>query len=150
MMISRDTGYTLSVRLSVPFSEAERQVRAALQKEGFGVLTEADIQAAFHEKLGRSFRPYKILGACNPPLAYEALASEIELGALLPCNVVLYEDEGQVVVSAMDPVAVLSLVSSAEIEAIAGEVRERLERVLGQIARAGETGGGTPTTARSR
>lgn len=138
-MISRETGYTLSVRLSIPFSEAERQVRAALQKEGFGILTEADIQAAFREKLERSFRPYKILGACNPALAYEALSSELEIGALLPCNVVLYEDGGEVVVSAMDPEAVLSLVSSPEVEEIAREVRGRLERALEQVASSGET-----------
>lgn len=140
MMISRETGYTLSVRLSLPFDEAERRVRAALQNEGFGILTEIDIEAAFREKLERSFRPYKILGACNPPLAYEALSSEIEIGALLPCNVVLYEDDGAVVVSAMDPEAVLSLVSSPEVEKIAGEVQERLERVLGEVARSGEAG----------
>lgn len=139
-MISRETGYTLSVRLSLPFDEAERRVRAALQNEGFGILTEIDIKAAFREKLERSFRPYKILGACNPPLAYEALSSEIEIGALLPCNVVLYEDDGAVVVSAMDPEAVLSLVSSPEVEKIAGEVQERLERVLGEVARSGEAG----------
>lgn len=135
MTISHDTGYTLSIRLPIPFARAEEEVRAALQKEGFGVLMEADIQAAFREKLERSFRPYKILGACNPALAYEALASEIEIGALLPCNVVLYEDEGQVVVSAMDPEAVLSLVSSADVKDIAGEVRVRVERVLDEVAR---------------
>lgn len=140
MMISRETGYTLSVRLSLPFDEAERQVRAALQNEGFGILTEIDIEAAFREKLERSFRPYKILGACNPPLAYEALSSEIEIGALLPCNVLLYEDDGAVVVSAMDPEAVLSLVSSPEVEKIAGEVKERLERVLEEVSRSGEAG----------
>lgn len=134
MTITRDTGYTFSIRLSVPFDEAERRIRAALQKEGFGILTEADIQAAFREKLERSFRPYKILGACNPSLAYEALSSQLEIGALLPCNVVLYEDEGEVVVSAMDPEAVLSLVSSAEVKEIADEVRSRLERALGEVA----------------
>lgn len=139
MTISHDTGYTFSVRLSVPFDEAEREVRAALQQEGFGILTEADIQTAFREKLDRPFRPYKILGACNPALAYEALSSELEIGALLPCNVILYEDDGQVVVSAMDPEAVLSLVSSPEVKEIADDVRGRLERVLGQLARSSET-----------
>ena len=74
-MITGETGYTLSVRLSVPFHEADRKVRAALQDEGFGILTEADIQAAFREKLGLTFRPYKILGACNPSLAHRALTS---------------------------------------------------------------------------
>ena len=133
-MITRETGYTISVRLSVPFNEAERKVRAALQDEGFGILTEADIQAAFREKLGLTFRPYKILGACNPSLAHRALTSELEIGALLPCNVVLYEDGGRVVVSAMDPSAVLSLVSNAEIEGIADEARGRLERALRKVA----------------
>ena len=138
MTISRDTGYTFSICLHIPFTEAERQVRAALQKEGFGILTEADIQAAFQEKLERAFRPYKIRGACNPALAYEALSSELEIGAFLPCNVILYEEDGEVVVSAMDPEAVLSLVSRAEVEEIAGEVRGRLERALEQVARSGE------------
>lgn len=138
MTISHDTGYTFSVRLSIPFDDAERQVRAALQGEGFGILTEADIQAAFREKLARSFRRYKILGACNPALAYEVLSSELEIGALLPCNVILYEDDGQVVVSAMDPEAVLALVSSPEVKEIADEVRGRLERALGKVARPGD------------
>lgn len=137
-MIDRHTGYTLSVRLPVPFGEAERQVRAALQMEGFGILTEADIQAAFLEKLGRPFRPYKILGACNPGLAHQALAAELEIGALLPCNVILYEDGGGVVVSAMDPGAVLALVSSPEVARIAEEVTGRLERALGRLGISGE------------
>lgn len=140
MTIRRDTGYTFSIRVSLPFDEAEGKVRAALQEEGFGILTEIDVQAAFREKLDRDFRRYKILGACNPPLAYEALSTEIEIGALLPCNVVVYEDEGEIVVSAMDPHAVLSLVSSGEIEGIAGEVRERIERALGKISSGSEAG----------
>jgi uncharacterized protein (DUF302 family) len=138
MTISHDTGYTFSIRLPIPFGDAERRVRAALQKEGFGILTEVDIQAAFREKLERSFRPYKILGACNPSLAYEALSSELEIGALLPCNVILYEEGGEVVVSVMDPEAVLSLVSRPEVEKIAGEVRGRLERALEELARSRE------------
>ena len=133
MTITRETGYTFGTRVRADFDEAERRVREALEKEGFGVLTEIDVREAFREKLGRSFRAYKILGACNPPLAYEALSSELDLGALLPCNVVLYEEDGDVVVSAMDPEAVLSLVSKPEVEAIAGEVSRRLERVLREV-----------------
>ena len=136
-MITHGTDYTFAIRLRTDFEAVEGLVREALQKEGFGVLTEIDVREAFREKLGRSFRPYKILGACNPPLAYEALSNELELGALLPCNVVLYEENGDVVVMAMDPEAVLSLVSKPAVEEIAREVRVRLERVLKQVGESG-------------
>lgn len=135
-MITRATQYTLAIRIPVGFEAAERLVRQELQKEGFGVLTEIDIREAFREKLGRSFRAYKILGACNPPLAYKALSSELELGALLPCNVLLYEEDGEIIVSAMDPEAVLALVSRPEVGEIAREVRQRLERVLSRVGEA--------------
>jgi uncharacterized protein (DUF302 family) len=90
------------------------------------------------DKIDKDVEDYVILGACNPALAYEVLSSELEIGALLPCNVILYEDDGQVVVSAMDPEAVLALVSSPEVKEIADEVRGRLERALGKVARPGD------------
>ena len=135
-MIIHATSYTFTVRIHAGFEEAERLVREQLQKEGFGILTEIDVRDAFREKLGRSFRAYKILGACNPPLAYQALSSEPELGALLPCNVVLYEEDGEIIVSAMDPEAVLALVSRPEVEEVAREVRQRIERVLSRVEEA--------------
>ncbi len=133
-MVLTSTDYSLSVRTRLSFDEAERRVREGLGREGFGVLTEIDLRKAFEEKLDRRFRRYKILGACNPPLAFEALSAELELGTLLPCNVVLYEDGDEVVVSAMDPEAALSLVKNPKVGLIAIEVRSRLCRVLREVA----------------
>lgn len=130
-----ETPYSFSVRVRAPYAEVEATVREALKSEGFGVLTEIDAAAAFREKLGREFRRYKILGACNPRLAYEALTADLELGTLLPCNVVLYEDGSSTVVSAMDPRVVLSLVGNPAIERVARDVRARLERVLNEVGR---------------
>jgi uncharacterized protein (DUF302 family) len=105
-----------------------------LAKEGFGVLTEIDVKATLKKKLGEDVRPYKILGACNPQFAHRALAIEPQIGALLPCNVVVREDErGATVVEVMDPEAVLRLVDRPEVAEIAREVRRRLERVLAAL-----------------
>ena len=132
-MISTETPYSLSIRVGLSLEAAEAAVRRALKDEGFGILTEIDIAAAFREKLGRDFRPYRILGACNPPLAYEALSAQLELGTLLPCNVVLYEDGGRTTISAMDPRAVLGLVRHEGVARLAEEVRGRLERALSSL-----------------
>jgi len=111
--------------------EAVARVTAELAKEGFGVLSEIDIAATLKKKLGVDMPPCRILGACNPQFAHRALAAEPQIGALLPCNVVVRTDaEGATVVEVMDPEAVMSLVGRAEIKPIAAEVRGRLENVL--------------------
>ena len=114
--------------------DAVQMVTDELKKEGFGVLTEIDVAATMKEKLGEDMRPYRILGACNPSLAHKAISEVPEIGLLLPCNVVVRQDEsGQVHVSFMDPGAVLGLVDNPEVELLANQVKEKLERVLANI-----------------
>lgn len=129
------TAYTFGKIIAVPLAATEQKVREELEKEGFGILTEIDATAKFKEKLGKEFRKYRILGACNPAMAWEALSKELNIGALLPCNVVLYEgdDSGDTVVMMMDPMAVLALVGNPEVANLARTVKEKLERVLAQV-----------------
>ena len=119
----------LRVRLDVPYEEAMERVTAALKEEGFGVLTEIDVKATMKQKLDAEFRKYAILGACNPPLAHKALSTELEIGLLLPCNVIVYEEDGGSVVSIVDPISMLGVVDSAELKPVADEAGARLERV---------------------
>jgi uncharacterized protein (DUF302 family) len=122
--------YGFTVTVPGTLQQVEERVRAELQKEGFGVLTEIDVAATLKKKLGVEHRPYRILGACNPVLANQAIQADPDIGLLLPCNVVVREEEdGSITVGFMDPAAVLKLVDRADIEVLAVEVRGRLERV---------------------
>lgn len=122
--------YGFTVKVADGFDQAVERVTEELKKEGFGVLTEIDVKATLKKKLDIEKRPYKILGACNPKLANQALDAEPDIGLLLPCNVVVREDQdGSVVVGFMDPAAVLGLVQSPELETLGNDVRARLERV---------------------
>ena len=128
--------YGFSRTVDVPYEEAVEKARAALKEEGFGVLCEIDIKEKLKEKVGVDFRKYIILGACNPPLAYKTLQQEINIGLLLPCNVVVYEadEAGKSVVAAIDAKMMLSVVGdNATLDAVATEVNEKLKRVVAQL-----------------
>jgi uncharacterized protein (DUF302 family) len=124
------TAYTLTRTTPLPFPEAVERVRAELKAGGFGVLCEIDVQATMREKLGAEGEPYLILGACNPPLAYQALQAEPELGVLLPCNVIVYERDGDTRISAIDAELMLSIVGNGQLAAVAAEVKQRLSAVV--------------------
>ncbi len=127
------TTYTFGTRLAGSVADVRPRVEAALRVEGFGVLTEIDVQATMKAKLGVERPPYLILGACNPPLAHRALEADASVGALLPCNVVLRADGSDTIVEAMDPQAALGIVESPEVEPVAREARERLIRVISSL-----------------
>ena len=124
------TSYTLSATTPLPFADAVEKVRTELKTEGFGVLCEIDVQATLREKLGVSGEPYLILGACNPPLAHQALQAEPDLGVLLPCNVVVYERRGETHISAIDPERMLSIVDNDQLRPMAADVKQRLSAVI--------------------
>lgn len=121
--------------LGVGYDAALVAVTDALKAEGFGVLTEIDVQATLKQKLGADFRRYKILGACNPPLAYQALQAALEIGLMLPCNVVVYEaDDGHAVVVAVDPTNTIGSIDNPALIELASMVKAKLARVLAAVA----------------
>ncbi len=122
--------YGFNIQVKGGFAAVVQRVTEALKTEGFGVLTDIDVQATMKAKLGIDGKPYRILGACNPPLAHKAISADPDIGLLLPCNVVVREDaEGKIIVGFMDPIAVLKLTDNPGITEIAKDVRARLERV---------------------
>lgn len=128
------SGLGFSKTIALNYEEAIAKVIDELKKEGFGVLTEIDVKETLKKKLNADFRPYKILGACNPTLAHQALQKEVELGMFLPCNVIVYRaDDGRTVVSAVDPKIALGRLNRPQLEPIADEVAVRLRRVIAAV-----------------
>lgn len=129
--------YGLFVRTDRDYEDALEATKAALRAEGFGVLTEIDVKETLKQKLGADFRRYDIIGACNPPLAYQALSKERDIGLLLPCNVIVYEDDaGGSVVAALDPRDMMAMTDNPGLREVAEEARAKLERALLAVAAA--------------
>lgn len=128
------TKYYFEKVLDMPFDKAIERVTEELKQEGFGVLTEIDVTATLKKKLDVDFRPYRILGACNPPFAYKALSAESHIGIYLPCNVVVQDaGNGKTEVAAVDPMVAMSRVENAALEPVAKEVQEKLQRVIANL-----------------
>jgi uncharacterized protein (DUF302 family) len=125
--------YGISIKLGISYEKAVAVVIEALKSEGFGVLTEIDVKATLKKKLDVDFRKYVILGACNPSLAHKALSTELEIGLLLPCNVIVYEEGDGAVVAAIDPIAAMGVVGNTELESIAEQVNAKLRRVISSL-----------------
>ena len=131
-MISMD--YAISKSVTMSFNDTVNRVSSELQKEGFGIITEIDLKSKFREKLGKDFRKYTILGACNPKLAYEAIQKESHIGVMLPCNVLVQEHEdGKVEVSAINPMQSIGVIGNPELEAMATQVSEKLKAALDRM-----------------
>jgi uncharacterized protein (DUF302 family) len=129
-----NTQYGIRKKLDIPYEQAVEKATAALKSEGFGVLTEIDVKATLNAKLGAEFQRYVILGACNPPLAHQALQSELEIGLMLPCNVIVYEtQDGGSVVSAINPMAALGVVDNPTLLGVAEQVTEKIQRVVDSL-----------------
>ena len=127
-------GYYFSKKIKGSFDETVERVISSLKKEGFGVLTEIDVKQTLKKKLDVDFREYKILGACNPPFAYQALQAENKIGTMLPCNVIIQEvAEGEVEVASIDPVASMKAVDNRNLLEIAKQIQQRLQRVVSSL-----------------
>ena len=136
-MITQRTDYGVGTVVQLEYATAVERVKQALADEGFGILCEIDVAATMRKKLGVDFRPYVILGACNPPLAHRALVEEPDIGLLLPCNVVVYagDEPGSSVISALDAVAALGLTGKSDLRPVADEVKAKLTRALAAVER---------------
>lgn len=127
----KQTSYAFSKSLNTPFENTLEKVTQDLQKEGFGILTEIDVKETLKKKLDVDFRKYKILGACNPPYAHQALQNEEQIGLMLPCNIIVYEsDHGETVVAAIDPIASMMAVENENLGKIAVEIQAKLKKVI--------------------
>ena len=127
-------GYARKITLDEPIDRVEERVRQALSEQGFGVLTYIDMAATLKEKIGTEIPPYRVLGACRPPLAAQALQAEPDVGLLLPCNVAVYRDGDQTVVAALDPGTMVTLTGNERLQDVAAEAAERLDAALASLA----------------
>lgn len=125
--------YGFSKSIDMPFEEAIQKVTSELKNEGFGVLTTIDVKDTLKQKINVDFKKYTILGACNPPIAHKALQEEEELGLLLPCNVIVYEKDNKTQVSFFDPMVMTRVINNKNMDSIAAEVKEKLERVIAAV-----------------
>lgn len=126
--------YYISRTIETSFEQTEENLRSLLKEQGFGVLTEIDVQATLKKKLDVDFRKYKILGACNPPYAHKALLTENKIGVMLPCNVIIQEtDQGNIEVAAIDPMAGMAAVGNEQLNEIASQIREKLQSVINRL-----------------
>ncbi len=130
--------YGITIRVRAPFAEAVAQVRDALKAQGFGVLTEIDVQATLRDKLGEEMEQYLILGACDPPLAHRALSADRRIGLLLPCNVMVRAETGQTVIEALNPQAMVAVAGEASLQPVADEAAARLRAALGSVQDTGQ------------
>jgi len=129
-------GYAFSATLDTSYEDAISKVTDALKEEGFGVLTEIDVKSTLKKKLNVDFRKYVILGACNPPYAHRTLQTDLDVGLLLPCNVIVYEtDDKKAYVSVLNPISALEVIKSEDLRKIAKEVSEKLKRVVDKVAK---------------
>jgi uncharacterized protein (DUF302 family) len=125
--------YGFSKSIDLPFEQAVEKVTDELKKEGFGVLTSIDVKETLKKKINVDFKKYTILGACNPPIAHQALLEEEELGLLLPCNIIVYEKGDKTVISVFDPMVMTKIIDNKKIAPVAGQIKEKLERVLKSV-----------------
>ena len=133
-MTDRATRYGIGKSVPLPYEQAIERMREALQKEGFGILTEIDVKDTFKKKLDVDFRKYVILGACNPQLAHRGFQTELDIGLLLPCNVIVYEEDANLSrVAVLDPLVQLSITGRKDIEPLAKEARQKLQRALAAV-----------------
>lgn len=130
----KKTDYSIAKIVNLSYEQAIEKVTEELKKEGFGILTEIDVKATLKKKLDVDFKPYKILGACNPPFAYKSLLAEEQIGLMLPCNVIVYvDDENQTVVAAVDPIASMQAVKNPELGEVAEVIKSKLQAVIDRL-----------------
>ncbi len=131
----KKTGYAFRTEIELPYTETVGKVKEELMVEGFGVLTEVDVERVMSDKLGVRFRPYTIIGACNPPISHQAFTTNLEAGLVLPCNVIIYEQGGKSVVEIADPMTMIATIGDSRLDVVADAARTRLLRVIAKLER---------------